>query len=204
VEVREWDYRRGIVNGVWYFEQWIIDPVLIDFSGHMTFRVRCDATSKNDFLYLDNLKISGRTLQLEAASPGTDDGDEQGPGPTYQPGHLQPADRFGVQWSRGLTARLVAREGAKVPLYGGGASAANFHTYPDAGACFPLEDGSNGWVYVSNSEDYWDNKGGVGAIYFDSNGNVVDYEWILSQTIGNCGGGKSPWNTWISVRRGAF
>jgi hypothetical protein len=197
-EVREWDYLRGYTNGVWYSESWIIDPILIDFTTAMKFRIRVDASSQNDFLYLDNLVISGRTLLFpDIPDPPVEEG------PTYSPGFLRDADANGIKWSRGLSSKLIAAEGENVPLYGGGTSAAMFHTDPDAGACFPLEDGSNGWVYVLNSEDSWSanlpNVGGVGAIYFDSNGNVVDYEWILSQTNDNCGGGKSPWNTWISV-----
>jgi len=53
-------------------------------------------------------------------------------------------------------------------------------------------------VYVSNSETYASSGGGVGAIEFDSVGKVVAYYRILSGTNRNCGGGKSPWGTWMT------
>ncbi|KAL7535205.1 hypothetical protein ACHAXR_006337, partial [Thalassiosira sp. AJA248-18] len=34
--------------------------------------------------------------------------------------------------------------------------------------------------------------------YFNKNGDVVDYKTLLNNTSRNCGGGLSPWNTWIS------
>jgi len=71
-----------------------------------------------------------------------------------------------------------------------------FHQRPDFGATFPSPDG--GWIYVSNSEMPKSGEGGVGAITFDSVGNIVDYQMVLTGTIMNCGGGKTPWNTWIS------
>ncbi|MBL1142139.1 MAG: DUF839 domain-containing protein [Proteobacteria bacterium] len=70
-----------------------------------------------------------------------------------------------------------------------------WHSAPDGGACFST--GGNGWIYVSNSEV--ENKGGgVGAIYFDSKGNIVDSYSILKNTSRNCAGGKTPWNSWLS------
>lgn len=58
------------------------------------------------------------------------------------------------------------------------------HVNPDGGAVFPQEDG--GWIYVSNSEI---NPGGaVGALRFDSNGDVIDYYRICSNTRQNCAG----------------
>ena len=40
--------------------------------------------------------------------------------------------------------------------------------------------------------------GGVGRIKFDRYGKVTDYQRILSGTTMNCGGGRTPWDTWIS------
>ena len=80
--------------------------------------------------------------------------------------------------SVGLTARLIAR--SYEPLFG-----TNFHVDPDAAAVFPKSDG--GWIYASNSET---TNGGVGAIHFDSNGEMTNYEMILDTTSQNCGGGK--------------
>ena len=39
---------------------------------------------------------------------------------------------------------------------------------------------------------------GVYGLYFDKDNNVIDYKKLLSGTTWNCGGGLSPWNTWIS------
>jgi secreted PhoX family phosphatase len=55
---------------------------------------------------------------------------------------------------------------------------------------------TGGWIYVSNSES--SSNGGVGAITFDSEGNVIGYQRILSGTRRNCGGGKSFFNTWLT------
>ena len=38
----------------------------------------------------------------------------------------------------------------------------------------------------------------MGAFEFDSQGNLIDYKMVLSKTSRNRGGGKTPWNTWIS------
>ena len=70
-----------------------------------------------------------------------------------------------------------------------------WHSAPDGGACFSTENA--GWIYVSNSE-LKDKKGGVGAIRFNANGNIVDAYSILENTTRNCAGGKTPWNTWLS------
>lgn len=91
-----------------------------------------------------------------------------------------------------------------------------WHIFPDGGAVFPSTDTNNegGWVYVSNSEmssttDLGPAKaivdqlgffpeGGVGAVEFDNNGNVVDLRRICDQTQRNCAGGASPWGTWLT------
>mmetsp|Transcript_42859 Transcript_42859/g.62757 ORF Transcript_42859/g.62757 Transcript_42859/m.62757 type:complete len:370 (-) Transcript_42859:150-1259(-) len=67
---------------------------------------------------------------------------------------------------------------------------------PDGAAVFAHPTG-NGWVYVSNSE-VKKGGGGVGAIQFDANGDVIDYKMILTNTSLNCSGGRTPWNTWVS------
>ena len=70
-----------------------------------------------------------------------------------------------------------------------------WHGAPDGGACFSTED--NGWIYVSNSE-ITKKGGGVGAIRFNSRGEIIDAYSILENTSRNCAGGKTPWNTWLS------
>ena len=110
----------------------------------------------------------------------------------YQPGHLL-TTKNGLLLSAGLDCRVLATKGLKVKqlnkdktkvLY---KSMRNFHSSPDFGATFPTDNG--GWVYVSNSEV---NKGGggVGALKFDKNGNVIDYRMLLKGTSMNCGGGE--------------
>jgi len=113
----------------------------------------------------------------------------------YIPGILT-VNENGLVLSKGLTSRKIAQSGQKVTYHNGKKSSRAFHVLPDAGAAFPAPDG--GFVYVTNSEDRRSNKGGVGAIRFDKNGNVVDYRMILTGTTANCGGGKTPWNTWVS------
>ena len=51
------------------------------------------------------------------------------------------------------------------------------------------------WIYASNAEV---SNGGVGAITFNSSGDVIDYEMIMINTSVNCGGGKTYWGTWVS------
>jgi len=58
----------------------------------------------------------------------------------------------------------------------------------------PLEDG---YVYVVNSEES-DGDGGVYGLYFDKDGNLDEYKALLTRTTRNCGGGLTPWNTWVS------
>jgi len=38
----------------------------------------------------------------------------------------------------------------------------------------------------------------VYGLYFDKHGNITDYKALLEKTTWNCGGGLTPWNTWIS------
>eukprot|EP00814_Leptocylindrus_danicus_P014774 CAMPEP_0116040200 /NCGR_PEP_ID=MMETSP0321-20121206/24192_1 /TAXON_ID=163516 /ORGANISM="Leptocylindrus danicus var. danicus, Strain B650" /LENGTH=179 /DNA_ID=CAMNT_0003519919 /DNA_START=150 /DNA_END=689 /DNA_ORIENTATION=+ len=78
----------------------------------------------------------------------------------------------------------------------GGKSITKFHSNPDGGAVF-VDSKDGGWIYVSNSEK-GNGRGGVGAIRFDENGDVIDYKMILQGTSDNCSGGKTPWNTFLS------
>lgn len=71
---------------------------------------------------------------------------------------------------------------------------------PDYGGVFedPRPSNVGGWIYVSNSEYRARGKGGVGAFTLNKNGDVIDYRMVLEGTKSNCGGGKTPWNSWIS------
>jgi hypothetical protein len=120
--------------------------------------------------------------------------DEKNVDYTFHPGLLN-VQQDRLLLSEGLLARVIADVGKPVKFHDGGESKIGFHNNPDGAAVFSRK-GTDGWVYVSNSEDSKD--GGVGAIYFNSQGQVVDYQMILEGTKSNCGGGKTWWNTWIS------
>lgn len=106
-------------------------------------------------------------------------------------GELLPPDANGLMLPPGFKSRVVARSG-EAPT---GLPGYTWHPAPDGGACFPAPD--NGWIYVSNSE-MRSNAGGVGALRFASNGDVVDAYSILANTTLNCAGGATPWGTWLS------
>ena len=125
--------------------------------------------------------------------------------------------------SEGLEARIIARTNQSV-LYDVGGDAfggsifdgdvfdikssypVKFHGRPDFGATFVDERKWNegGWIYVSNSEMQQQGKGGVGAITFNKHGKVLNYKMVLENTTMNCGGGRTPWNTWVSCEGKRF
>ena len=100
-------------------------------------------------------------------------------------------DQNNLMLMKGFTSRVVATTGKK-PFKG---SKYRWHKSPDGGATFPTSDG--GWIYVSNSERD-ENTGGVGAIRFDSEANIIDSYQICKRTSSNCAGGLTPWNTWLT------
>ena len=103
-------------------------------------------------------------------------------------GGLLPPDQNGVRLPAGFTSRIVARSGQMISGY-------RWHAAPDGGATFATDE--SGWIYVSNSE--LDNKtGGVSALRFNQQGEIVDAYSILNNTTRNCAGGRTPWQTWLS------
>jgi hypothetical protein len=108
-------------------------------------------------------------------------------------GPLGAPDANGLRLPEGFTSRVVARSGEE-PVPGAGYI---WHDSPDGGAVFPVNDG--GWVYTSNSEIFQPRGlGGVGALRFDSGGNLISAYSILQNTSANCAGGPTPWGTWLS------
>lgn len=117
----------------------------------------------------------------------------------YRPGELT-VEENGLLLSQGLRSRIVAKSNQRVQYADGSQSTDVFHARPDAGACHEdtRPDNPGGWVYVSNSEMPNNGEGGVGAITFDKDGNILDYQMVLTGTTMNCGGGSTPWGTWVS------
>jgi hypothetical protein len=115
----------------------------------------------------------------------------KGPGP-YGP--LQPSNPAdGVQVPAGFTVREIAR--ATTPI---GTTGYQFPPFPDASGSMPLPDG--GWILAVNAEVPAPGQAyaGASAIRFDSHGDVKAAYRILSGTRANCGGGVTPWSTWLS------
>jgi secreted PhoX family phosphatase len=100
-------------------------------------------------------------------------------------------DEQNIRLLPGCSARTVARSGQK-PF---NKSDYHWHDAPDGGACFASDDG--GWIYVSNSESGF-GHGGAGALKFNAQAEVIDAYSILSGTNQNCGGGATPWGSWLS------
>lgn len=124
--------------------------------------------------------------------------------PTYIPGKLT-KQKFGLLLSEGLNAALIATTDQQVLYADGTWSSDLFHSLPDAGATFPdtRPENPGGWIYVSNSE-VKNKRGGVGAFTFDKDGNVLDFRPVLKGTSMNCGGGRTPWNTWVTCEEVEF
>jgi hypothetical protein len=118
---------------------------------------------------------------------------------TYFPGNLTTFQN-GLLLSEGLDSKELALTGNPVKYHNGQQSSIKFHGRPDGAATFSDDRPGNvgGWVYASNSEMPETGKGGVGALTFDKDGHLINYQMVLEQSTNNCGGGPTPWNTWIS------
>lgn len=121
----------------------------------------------------------------------------------YRPGDFSQGKRSrdgNLDLSNGLDAVAIARAGKSLDYANGGRSSALFHKSPDGAAVF--KKGNGGWYYVSNAENdspgsSW-TDGGVGSIEFDSKGRVVKYKKLANSLRHNCGGGRTPWNSWVT------
>ena len=115
---------------------------------------------------------------------------------TYQPGNLTRYQQ-GMWLSEGLSVRLLAISGQPVWYENGEESGIPFHYRPDGADIFAETRQWNrgGYIYVSNSEI---RDGGVFAITFNANGDVIDYQHLLRSSW-NCNGGRTPWGTWLSA-----
>lgn len=117
-------------------------------------------------------------------------------GVTYYPGDLTVSCE-GLTLSTGLSCKRLTTGDQPVKYTDGSGNESEdlFHTKADGATVIP-HPSDGGWYYVSNSES--SSSGGVGAIRFNSNGEVIRYKKILSGTQRNCGGGLTYWNTWVT------
>lgn len=96
--------------------------------------------------------------------------------------------------SNGLQAKKIAQSGDHVEFPSGRHSVDTFHMQPNGGAIFNKGDG--GWIYVSNARSSED--GGIGALEFDIEGDLMGYTRQSMPGALSRGGGKTPWNSFIS------
>lgn len=118
------------------------------------------------------------------------------PNPYFFGDEFVTVPELGIDISKGLNVKLIARTGRKVPYANGESSEIDYHIDSDAAGIIELEDG--GYVYMANSEAKADDGGGVYGLYFNAEGEVTEYKALLTGTNDNCGGGLTPWGTWVS------
>ena len=95
----------------------------------------------------------------------------------------------GVRVPQGFRVREIARSRSLVGLTG-----YFWPDRPDGSGCFRRSDG---WIFVANSE-VPNGGGGVSAIHFSNDGAILSAYRICGGTSANCGGGATPWGTWLS------
>jgi secreted PhoX family phosphatase len=139
------------------------------------------------------LALASQLGGIATAAAGLPPGVAPQPASGFPYGPLRPPDANGIRLPAGFTSRVVARSNKAVA-----GTTYRWHFSPDGGACFRAPDGSGDYVYVSNSETLAPAGGGASAIRFAANGKIRDAYRILKGTNGNCAGGRTPWNTWLS------
>eukprot|EP00547_Thalassionema_nitzschioides_P014031 CAMPEP_0194238918 /NCGR_PEP_ID=MMETSP0158-20130606/5536_1 /TAXON_ID=33649 /ORGANISM="Thalassionema nitzschioides, Strain L26-B" /LENGTH=561 /DNA_ID=CAMNT_0038973277 /DNA_START=51 /DNA_END=1733 /DNA_ORIENTATION=- len=106
--------------------------------------------------------------------------------------------------STGLTGRVLTRSGQAVALEEGARfSPVTMHSYADGAATVPDDyDPTSRYYLVSNSES---RSGGVGILHLDGTKtphDIIGYRRTAENTPTgngrNCGGGRTPWGTWLS------
>ncbi len=117
-------------------------------------------------------------------------GAQSGTGPYGSLEGIAP-DENGVILPPGFTSRVVAVAGEPV-----GESGYEWHVFPDGAATF--DDGEGGWYHTVNSEVFLPGLAGVGAIHYGADGEILDAYRLLEGSIANCGGGPTPWGTFLS------
>ncbi|MEQ8839606.1 MAG: DUF839 domain-containing protein [Acidimicrobiales bacterium] len=100
-------------------------------------------------------------------------------------------DENGLILPPGFTSRVVAVAGEPV-----GDTDFEWHIFPDGAAVFAQDDG--GWIHTVNSEVFIPGAAGVSAIRYDADGNITDAYEVLRGSNANCGGGPTPWGTFLS------
>ena len=104
--------------------------------------------------------------------------------------------------STGLNGRVLTKGNQRVPLNEGTSqSSAKMHWDADGAATVPDDANPDRYYLVSNSES---DTGGVGILHFDATKtphDVIGYRRTAEDTntgYWNCGGGRTPWGTWLT------